>query len=130
MMETTPSDLIIYDANDMIIEWSDLMTAGHLFIEGRRAVLESQAVMELRSIEQCSPSFVGKCQIVYMGCSVVSRWDKVKKTLKEDNPNREAVMQVMGELYGKELENVSEDIFLQLLTFISSIPESLPLKHL
>lgn len=81
MRDTTNSHLVVYDANEMIVEWSDLMTAGHLFIEGRRAVLESQAVMELRSIENCSPSFVGKCQIVYMGGSVVSRWDKLKTIL-------------------------------------------------
>jgi hypothetical protein len=68
------------------------MTAGHLFIEGRRAVLESQAIMELRSIEQCSPSFVGKCQIVYMGCSVVSRRSKIKKAFEEDSRNCETVM--------------------------------------
>jgi len=38
---------------------------------------------------------VGKCQIVYMGCSVVSRWDKVKHTIKENSENYEAFVEVM-----------------------------------
>ena len=37
--------VVVYDGDSMMIEWADLMTAGHLFIEGRRAVLESSAIM-------------------------------------------------------------------------------------
>lgn len=61
----------------MMIEWADLVTAGHLFIEGKRACIDSQVILELRSIDKCSPSFVNKCQIVYMGSSLVSRLDRL-----------------------------------------------------
>lgn len=67
----------MYDGNELMIEWADLITAGHLFIEGQRACIESQIILELRTIDKCSPSFVNKCQIVYMGSSLVSRWDRL-----------------------------------------------------
>ena len=65
--------LIVYDANEVVSEWTDFITSGYLFIEGKRVVLENQLIMELREINHCSPSFVGKCQISYINRNIIPK---------------------------------------------------------
>ena len=36
-------------------------------MEGKKIRLNNQVVIELRDVGHCSPSFVGSCQIVYIG---------------------------------------------------------------
>lgn len=84
-----------------MVEWADLVTAGHLFIEGRRASLSCQVMMELRSIDQCSPSFVSKCQIVYLGSSVITRFDKLLKLMPETQQNHLSLKEALTDLFGK-----------------------------
>lgn len=122
--------VVVYDGNKMIIEWADLMTAGHLFIEGKRAYIESQVVMELRTIEKCSPSFVSKCQIIYLGNSLVSRWNKFEKLIPETHPNYSSLKEALIELYDKNFESVSDDVFLKLLKFASGISSTINSKSM
>lgn len=48
-------------------EWNDLVISGYLLMEGKKIKLNNQLIIELREVNDCSPSFVGSCQIVYIG---------------------------------------------------------------
>ena len=87
----------------MLAEWADLIIAGFLFIEGKKAILSNQTIMELRSIDRCSPSFVGRCQIIYMGRKVVSKWNKLEKILPKSHHNYHVLKEVLTELMGIHL---------------------------
>eukprot|EP00919_Chromeraceae_sp_WS-2016_P018491 GHVR01043900.1.p1 GENE.GHVR01043900.1~~GHVR01043900.1.p1 ORF type:complete len:101 (-),score=11.90 GHVR01043900.1:2845-3147(-) len=91
------SKIVIYDGNDIIPEWSDLITSGYLFVEGRKIILKNTVVMEMRNIYQCSPSFVGECQIVYLG-NLISKVDKFKALcgITDDS----SILETLFELFG------------------------------
>jgi len=54
-------------------EWNDLVISGYLLMEGKKIRLNNQVVIELRDVGHCSPSFVGSCQIVYIGHVLTKR---------------------------------------------------------
>lgn len=72
---------MIYDASEVVGEWADLISCGYLFKEGRRVQLHNQILMELRDIGNCSPSFVGKCHILYLGRHLVTPMERLTQHL-------------------------------------------------
>lgn len=37
--------VLVYDGNDVLVEWADLLIAGFLFIENKKAILKNQTIM-------------------------------------------------------------------------------------
>lgn len=70
--------------------------------------------MEFRDIGKCSPSFVGKCQILYIGQTVVSKWEKFNRIYSKDNSNYRQICDTLQELFGKNLQNLP-DITLNII---------------
>jgi hypothetical protein len=42
-------------------------------MEGKKIYLHNQLIIELREVNNCSPSFVGSCQLVYIGNSLTKK---------------------------------------------------------
>jgi hypothetical protein len=67
------STVIHYDGEVMVREWNDLVISGYLLMEGKKIYLHNQLIIELREVNNCSPSFVGNCQLVYIGNSLTKK---------------------------------------------------------
>lgn len=64
--------------------------------------------MELRDISGCSPSFVGECQIIYLGRQLVSNLEKFNKRFDNSNPNFSQLAAILKDLYGESMENIND----------------------
>ena len=51
--------------------------------------------MELRSLATASPSFVGSCQIVYIGEKAASKWDKFNSIINDEHPSYRALKETL-----------------------------------
>lgn len=51
--------------------------------------------MEQREINNCSPSFVDRCKILYLGESIITKWEKFHRILKIDNCNYRFIKEII-----------------------------------
>ena len=130
-MQHIPEEtVIIYDANQVISQWIDLITSGSLFIQGKRIVLDSQIIMELRDISSSSPSFIGNCQILYLGQHIFSKKQKLSFIIGSNNQHFRIINDVFEQLFGKHLENITDHNLSTLANLIKSSKETFTPKGL
>ena len=114
-----------YDGESIIREWSDLVISGYLLVEGKKIYLKNKTViMELREVINCSPSFVGSCQIVYVG----NTWTKKEKFLvRSMAENCDLIMEPVYQIFGDELEHLPDhllEVMAELLKPYAKNPQS------
>ena len=63
--------------------------------------------MELREVKGCSPSFVGSCQIVYVGNTLTK---KEKFFLRSQAEECDMLMEPILQIFGDELENLPDHL--------------------
>ena len=122
---TEDESIIICDGNSLMREWNDLVISGHLMVEGKKVYLNNQNIIELRDVNQCSPSFVGSCQLVYIGKAISKR----EKFLFLSDGASVLILEAMEQLFGPTFDQLKNEHVELLAQFLKPSTGITPSKN-